>query len=130
MINRADSNKSISSEFRNLNDYDSDILPHSKGFMFGVTFTNQFSVPIPLDPSYFTLQFIQGYQTFTGSSIILNEIDLGYEICDIERDFPSYTGNLDKAKFVNAYCPKNKDFIIAGNFGADNYKFVSVRVIK
>jgi len=108
MINRADSNKSISSEFRNLNVYDSDIFPHNKGFMFGVTFTNELSVPIPLDPSYFTLEITQGFQTLTGNSTTSNEVDLGYELCDIDKDFPSFSGNNEKINLANIYCPKNK----------------------
>jgi len=94
MINRADSNKLISTQFSNLNTYDTDILPYNKGFRFGVTLTNALSQPIPLDPSLFTLKISQEFKNNNGATIFIDEDDLGYELCDIEKEFPQIGDDL------------------------------------
>jgi len=80
MINRGDSNKSVSSEFRNLNEFDQNIFPYQEGLKIAIAFTNGFAQPITIDPSYFTLQFYQGTYINDGTSVSYQRIDLGYEL--------------------------------------------------
>ena len=88
------------------------------------------SQPITLDPSYFTLEMYQGTILTDGTSVEFVETDLGYEPCDVDKKFLQIGESLLKSRLQNIYCPKNKDFTIAGNYIADNYKFVSVKLRK
>jgi len=116
MVNRADSSKSRSTEYRNLGEYDSNIYPYEKGFRFTVTFTNQISQPIPIDPSYFTLHFFQGTYLNDGTTVSFGEVDLEYEVCDLEKELPDIDYDSKRAALAQMYCPINTDFKVAGNY--------------
>ena len=37
---------------------------------------------------------------------------------------------FERGTLSNAYCPKNKDYKIAGNYMSNNFQFISVRLVK
>jgi len=80
MIFRQDSNTSTSMEYRNLNEYDSNIYPYQKGFRIAVALTDITSTPIPLNPSLFTLEFEQASVVYTGGAVSVTYTDLEYEL--------------------------------------------------
>lgn len=81
MIDRGDTKKSRSSEVKNLKFYDHDIYPRSRGFDFGVLITDSDGVPIPIDPTIFSLSMKQVTVTQTSpGSISTDSTDLDYEL--------------------------------------------------
>ena len=123
MINRADSSKSKSTEYRNLREYDHDIYPYEKGFRFTVSLTNVISQPIPLNPSLFTLEIYQGTYYNDGTSVQFTETSLGYEVCDLEKELPGVDYDISRATLSNMYCPINTDFKISGNYAGKQLLF-------
>jgi hypothetical protein len=45
-------------------------------------------------------------------------------------DFEEFKEHLERSGASNAYCPKNKGYKIAGNYLADNYQFITVKLKK
>ena len=117
MINRGDSSLSISTEYRDLGEYDVAKTPYDKGFRFVVTLINKYSQSIEIDPSIFTMHFSQSTYTFDGSVRSAVHTDLGYELCDLDNEFSHTDIDMEKTESINLYCPKRKDFQIAGNVG-------------
>ena len=117
MVNRGDSSLSISTEYRDLGEYDVVKNPYDKGFRFIVTLINRYSQSIEIDPSILTMHFTQSTYTFDGSVRSAVDTDLGYELCDFENEFSHTDIDMEKSRSINLYCPKRKDFQIAGNIG-------------
>ena len=59
MLDRANSNNTLSTEVINLNTNDQNYYLYDYGFTFGVSITDHFSQAVPLDPTYFTLSIDQ-----------------------------------------------------------------------
>ena len=59
MINRTNSNNTLSTEVINLNSNDQNYYLYDYGFTFGVSITDTDGRPVPLDPTYFTLEISQ-----------------------------------------------------------------------
>ena len=78
MINRKNSNNSKSTEVVNLNTSDEDYYPFDYGFAFGVTLTDVYGKPTPLDSRYFTLQISEGTIDKTTGNATLTS--LGYKL--------------------------------------------------
>ena len=76
MINRTDSNNTLSTEVINLNTNDKNYYLFDYGFAFGVSITGTDGSPVPLDPTYFTLDIGQattyednnGYHNFKSAN--------------------------------------------------------------
>ena len=120
MINKGDSSLSISTEYRDLAKYDTDIAPYNNGFRFTVSLVNRVSQPINIDPSYFTLHLTQNTYSFNGPVRQQVDTDLGYELCDLEKEFSHTEFDIEKGKLLNLYCPKNNEFKIAGNVAGES----------
>ena len=121
MINRSDSSKSISTEYRNLAEYDEDIYPYESGFRLMLSVTSMDSLPIPLDPSVLTLHIVQGTYVNFGTTVEFVETELGYELCDYEKELPGIEFDQERAELSNVYWPKRSDFKIAGNYADESY---------
>ena len=115
LINRGDSSKSISTEHRDLGQDDTIVKPYEKGFRLAVSLLNNNFIPVLPDPRYFTFDFIQVSYKIVNGVLDITPTRLGYEPCDVEKEF----GNIDKDfttfdKF-GLWCPSNTDYHVAGN---------------
>ena len=130
MIYRSGSNKSISSEFRNLGKYDDNIFPYQEGFKFAISFTNSLAQAVPLNPAYFTLEVMQTTVTYNGGATTVDFTDLEYELCDIEKEFAGQDEYFSRGATGGLYCPKNNNYKVAGNYLAENYQFITIKLKK
>ena len=80
MINRENSNNTLSTKIINLNTDDQEYYLNDYGFMFGVSITNINGSPFQLDPTLFTLEITQGTTVKSGDHYENQRISLGYKI--------------------------------------------------
>ena len=80
MVNRTNSNNSLSTEVVDLTTYDQNYYPVDYGFAFGVAFTDTSGIPITLDPTYFTLDISQAYTVKVGNYYSFQKTSLGYKL--------------------------------------------------
>ena len=128
MLNRENSNNSLSTEVFDLSIEDQDYFPVDNGFAFGVGITNITGTPVELDPTYITLEIKQGKSYRVGNYNQLSRTSLGYKVWD-SNDLPIknqefFNRGLNKA----LYWPIDKRYKISGNYLADNYQYVSIVV--
>ena len=126
MINRSNSNNSLSTEVVDLTTNDENYYPTNYGFAFGVAFTDAWGNPLTLDPTYFTLSIVQNTVVNDNGVYKIKGTDLGAKLCD-STDFPNLSSQY-KSRSLNSalYCPVNKNYKLAGNYLANNYQFIGI----
>ena len=108
MVNRQNSNNTLSTKVIDLNTEDQDYYLEDYGFMFGISITDISGNPFPLDPTLFTLEINQGTTVEEGNHYDNQETSLGYKVWDpseLEKFNPKY---ISRGLNASLYCPKNK----------------------
>lgn len=117
MLNRGDSSKSISTEYRDLGVDKTIVTPYEQGFRFSVTLLNGLSLPVLPDPRRFTLSFVEVSYDFNYVTHLYDKtaINLDYEVCDFEKEFGHIDKDFSNSGFTRMYCPKNSNYHVTGN---------------
>ena len=130
MMDRSSSNNTLSTSVINLNIEDSNKTLVDYGFAFGISITNTKGRPFELDSTLFTLDISQATTKKVNGYYKFEYTSLDYKLCDSE-DLPGLSQEyLERGLRSSLYCPVNKRYNVAGNYLANNYQNISVKVIR
>ena len=105
------------------------IYPNDNNLLFGVLMLNSRGQPVQMDPTYFTLKFLEITYYRNGIELVGNATDLGTQ--DWGNDFPVISDMFRTYNLSGALtCPLNKNYRVSGNYLSAIRRILNIRLYR